>query len=97
MMMAPETYVMKYRNATYFELLKVKNELVQNVVDFEKDVEMKNLEWGINPAPDVHYQWNLEVLSKISAMLQEAFNKEYIWGEKNITDYYKEMKEQTVR
>ena len=93
MMMSPETYVMKYENASYFELLKLKNELVQEIAEFENDIEMKNPEWGINPSPDVHYQWNLEVLSKISAMLQEAFNKEYILGEKNNTDYYKEMKE----
>ena len=93
MMMSPETYVMKYENSTYFELLKLKNELVQEITEFENDIEMKNPEWGINPSPDVHYQWNLEFLGKVASMLQEAFNEEYEWGEKSISDYYKDMKE----
>lgn len=92
MMVSPNSFLSDYENATYFELLKLKNDLIQRISDFEKDYDMKNLEWGIEPSPDVHYQWNLEVLGKLAPMLQKAFNKEYEWGEKNISDYYKEMR-----
>lgn len=92
MMMSPDGFLAEYENASYLELLKLKNELVQDIAEFETDYEQKNLGWGICPQPDVHYQWNLEVLGKVAPMLQEAFNKEYENGEKNISDYYKEMK-----
>lgn len=92
MMLSPEMYLAEYENASYLELRKLKNELVQNISEFETDYEQKNLGWGICPQPDVQYQWNLEVLGKVAQMLQEAFNKEYEWGEKTISDYYKEMK-----
>lgn len=93
-MMSPEMFLEEYENANYFELLKLKNELVQRISDFENDVEQNKFEWGVNPSPDVHYQWDLEALSKLSNMLKEAFNEEYEMGEKTISDYYKEMKNQ---
>ena len=92
-MMSPESFLMQYEKASYFELLKLKNELIQNITEFENDFNQKNLEWGMNPSPDVHYQWNLEVLSKLSVMLCKAFNEEYEMGDKRTSDYYKEMKE----
>ena len=92
MMISPDAFLSQYENASYFELLKLKNELIQNITDFEKDFDMKDSGWECKPSPDVHYQWNLEVLGKVAQMLQEAFNKEYEWGEKTISDYYKEMK-----
>lgn len=94
MMMSPEGFLAEYENATYFDLLKLKNELVQRISEFENDYNQEKLEWGRHPKPDVHYQWNLEVLSKLTLMLQEAFNSEYEMGEKTISEYYKEMKAQ---
>lgn len=92
MMMSPDSFLKEYEKADYFELLKLKNELVQSIAAFENDCEMKNDGWKISPGPDVQYQWNLEVLGKVAGMLQEAFNREYeMWG-KSISDYYKEMK-----
>ena len=43
--------------------------------------------------PDVRYQWNLEVLGLIAPMLSAAFNREYEWGKKDMTDYGGEMRE----
>lgn len=76
MMLSPEMYLAEYENASYFELLKLKNELIQNISEFETDYEQKNLGWGICPQPDVQYQWNLEVLRDVLLMLKEAFNRE---------------------
>lgn len=92
MMISSDAFLSQYENASYFELLKLKNELIQNITDFENDFDMKDSGWGCNPSPDVHYQWNLEVLGKVAQMLQEAFNKEYEWGEETISDYYKHMR-----
>ena len=44
MMMSPDTFLKEYENAGYFELLKLKNELVQGIAEFENDCEMKEKE-----------------------------------------------------
>ena len=92
MMMDPKQYVEQYKNASYIELLKIKNELVSCISDFEHDFDKEKLVWDISPGPDVGYQWNLEVLGLIAPMLSEAFNREYEWGEKDMDDYMGDMR-----
>ena len=92
MMMSPESYLKEYENANYIELLKLKNELVQCITEFEHDYDMDESIWSYSPSPDVSYQWNLEVLGKVSLMLREAFNKEYEMGEKSMADFYSDVK-----
>ena len=92
MMMAPAQYVEQFENASYQEILKVKNELVSDITKFEHDYDMEDPDWEVKPGPDVHYQWNLEVLGLIAPMLSEAFNREYEWGEKDIMDYGGDMR-----
>lgn len=91
MMISPDAFLSKYENASYFELLKLKNELFQCIAEFEQDYDMEESGWEIQPGPDVRYQYNLEVLGKLAPMLREAFNREYESGEKTISDYYKDM------
>ena len=93
MMISPELYVEKYKNASYLDILKFKNELILAISEFEHDYDRKDSGWDYNPSPDVHYQWNLEALGLIAPMLSKAFNREYEWGEKNICDYGKDMRE----
>lgn len=94
MMMSPYSFLKEYENAGYFELLKLKNELVKSIAAFESDCERKDDGWKINPGPDVQYQWNLDVLGKVAGMLREAFNREFEMGEKSIENFYREMKQQ---
>lgn len=91
MMMSPDSFLKEYKNAGYFELLKLKNELVQEIAEFERVCEMKSDGWKINPGPDVRYQWNLELMGKVAGMLKEAFNREYEMRGKSIEDFYREM------
>ena len=92
MMLAPEHYVEQFKNASYLEILKFKNELVSLISNFEHDYEMEDSQWVERPSPDVYYQWNLKVLGLIAPMLSEAFNREYEWGEKNMDDYADDMR-----
>lgn len=94
MMISPDYFLDEYENAGYFELLKLKNELVQEIAEFESDCEMKDEGVKVSPGPDVQYQWNLDVLGKVAGMLKEAFNREYEMREKSIEDFYREMKQQ---
>lgn len=39
-MMSPDSFLKEYENAGYFELMKLKNELVQRIAEFEREYEM---------------------------------------------------------
>lgn len=92
MMMAPAQYAEQFENASYQEILKVKNELVSDISKFEHDYDREDPDWNICPKPDVRYQWNLEALGLIVPMLAEAFNREYERGEKGMEEYGREMR-----
>lgn len=92
MMIDPMTYVDQYEKASYLDILKFKNELVESITKFEHDFDRKDPGWKFAPGPDVQYQWNLEALGFIASMLSKAFNKEYETGDKVIFDYGKDMK-----
>ena len=92
MMIDPFTYVDKFENASYLEILKFKDELVSAITKFEHDYDRADPDWKFAPGPDVQYQWNLEALGLIVPMLSKAFNREYESGEKNTFDYGKDMR-----
>ena len=93
MMIDPKQYVEKYKNASYLELLKFKNELISCISDFEHDFDKEEWSWESSPGPDVGYQLNLELLGLIASLLKAAFNKEYEMGDKNMDDYLNDMRE----
>ena len=72
MMIDPKQYVEKYKNASYLELLKFKNELVSAITKFEHDFDRTDPDWKFAPGPDVQYQWNLEALGLIAPMLSKT-------------------------
>ena len=92
MMMAPAQYAEQFENASYQEILKVKNELIPEISKFEHDYNREDPDWYVCPKPDVRYQWNLEVLVLIAPMLAEAFNREYEVGNKTVSDYAEDMR-----
>ena len=62
MMMDPVQYVNQFKNASYQEILKLKNELISCISDFEHDFDREDSYWKLAQGPDVQYQWNLETL-----------------------------------
>ena len=72
MMIDPKQYIEKYKNASYIELLKFKNELVSAITKFEYDFDREDPDWKITLGPDVQYQWNLEALGLIASMLSKT-------------------------
>lgn len=71
MMIDPKQYVEKYKNASYLELLKFKNELISCISDSEHDFDKEEWSWESSPGPDVGYQLNLELLGLIAPLLKE--------------------------
>ena len=56
MMIESKQYVEKYKNASCFELLKFKNELIACISDFEHNYDKEEWSWESSPGPDVGYQ-----------------------------------------
>lgn len=79
MMISPEAYIDELKNETYKELIKEKNKLLKEILDFENN-KIADEEYNINPSPDVIYQCNLLYLSKLCELIADKFNKEYEWN-----------------
>ena len=56
MMIDPFQYLDQYKNASYQEILKFKNELISDITKFEHDFDRKDPNWTVCPSPDVYYQ-----------------------------------------
>lgn len=92
MMISPAQYVEQFKDAPYLELLKIKNDLVSDISKFEHNYDYDSQDWNVSPSPEVQYQWNLDALGLIASMFSEAFNKEYAYGVKYVSDYWDDMK-----
>lgn len=80
MMMSPEMYVELNRDEPIEEIIKIRDELIDNIKNLEKIVFSKDRsseEWNFHPGPDVRYQVNLEYLSQICVLLSEKYNAKY--------------------
>ena len=73
---------------SYKELLAERKRIMQYITEFEEDYDMRNLDWECHPMPDARYQSYLDFLGILCTIISKKFNEEYIWGTKNVTDYY---------
>lgn len=77
-MIAPEVYIEELQDKTYKEILVFRNQLLNEIKDFEEHIEqIMTKQSYLYPSPDVVYQWNLWTVSLIFKLLQEKFNEEY--------------------
>lgn len=78
MMISPETFAEELKNKSYEELLKIRGELIAEILYFEEHIEeqMQN-EIIISPSPDISYKMNLEYLGEICRLISEKFNEKY--------------------
>ena len=87
MMTSPESFIEQLKDADYFELIRQRDKLVRDIKRFEKKEmagDRTGKEWKITPGPDVKYQTNLEYLSALCSLMQEKYNREYVWGDKTL-------------
>ena len=69
-MISPEAFVDEYRDMPYEELLPVRDELIEDIKDFEVH---GGGDTGMHPSPDVIYQVNLEYLGKLCALIADKY------------------------
>ena len=79
MMISPDGYIAKYEYMSYAELLPVRDRLISDIQYFEKHRDEES-EIQIRPSPEVIYQCKLLYLSKLSELIMEKYNEEYIRG-----------------
>ena len=89
MMISPETFIAGYKDKPYLELIKERDRLMESVHRFEQ-AEMagdrSDPAWRYCPSPDAQYQVNLEYLSALCQLMQERYNRDYVFGERRLKD-----------
>ena len=75
MMMSPETFKKEHENDSYKELIKVREELLADIKEFEKNPG--NTDAFMFPSPRDIYLFNLEYLEKLCGMIADKYLEEY--------------------
>lgn len=87
MMLSPESFIMQYEDLSYKELIKIRNNLINDIRRFERNMSKEHDEKEpdviiiTDPSPEVVYQVNLKYLGKLCELISEKYNQEYIWRE----------------
>ena len=79
MMISPDGFIAKHEYKSYAELLLVRDRLIKDIQYFEKHRDEES-EIQMRPSPEVIYQCKLLYLSKLSELIMEKYNEEYIRG-----------------
>ena len=53
-------------------------------------------EWNIHPQPNVRYQMYLEYLSELCSFMKEKYNREYVWGDRKLSDDVKAHQDKEI-
>ena len=79
MMISPESFIeFECKGKSYKELLKIRDELLASVCDFENG-RFSSEEKMIMPSPEVKYQMNLEYLGVLCKLISETYSREVVW------------------
>lgn len=78
-MISPDGFIAKHEYKSYAELLLVRDRLIKDIQYFEKHRDEES-EIQMRPSPEVIYQCKLLYLSKLSELIMEKYNEEYIRG-----------------
>ena len=85
MMISPRGYISEHENDSFEELIAERKRLTENLDRLEAivyDKKHSDESWLIHPSPDVQYQMNLEYLAELCGFLEEKYNREIVWGER---------------
>ena len=74
MMISPNAYIDQFKNYSYEDLLKIRDEMYESIKAFEKG-KIDPKAYMIKPSPDTIYQMNLEYLAEICKLIHEKYNR----------------------
>ncbi len=69
-MISPEAFVENFKDMPYEELLPMRDELIDDIRDFEKNAEGQA---EVCPSPSTMYQVRLEYLGKICGLIADRY------------------------
>ncbi len=75
-MISPKAFIeLECKGKTYKELLKIRDELLKNILDYENG-NISSEEWKVLPGPDTVYQSDLECLGELCMLISETYKEE---------------------
>lgn len=78
MVISPEGYVKSLEGRTYGELLKERDKLLKEILEFEGDKDADKEETMGDISPDVQYQMNLEYLGKLCKLIAKVYSRDHL-------------------
>ena len=82
-MISPKAFIeFECKGKTYKELLKIRDELIKNILDYESGNTSPE-DWNTLPSPDTIYQSDLECLGELCMLISETYSKERNSEEEN--------------
>ncbi len=76
MFISPGTLIDQGKDKTYEELLAVRNELIKEIEDFEKEKGANHIRVYTMPSKELIYENNLKYLGKICLLISDKFKSE---------------------
>lgn len=89
MMISPNGYISRFKGAEYDELIVERGRLIEYICQYEENEkagDRTSEDWLRHPGPDVRYQMYLEYLAELCQLMHEKYNKDYVWGDKCLSD-----------
>ncbi len=81
MMISPEMFAERYKDKKYADLLEIRDQLAEEIEDFEELTPEEKKTGFMEPLPEVVYQMNLKYLGALCKLIADKYNSEYVWGE----------------
>jgi len=81
MMISPEMFAKQYKDKKYADLLEIRDQLVEEIEEFEELTPEEQKRGFMEPSPEVVYQMNLKYLGELCKLIADKYNSEYVWGE----------------
>lgn len=89
MMISPEMYAEQFKEASYQEMIKERDNLIRYIRKYEKlekAGDRSGEDWMIHPQPDVRYQMYMDYLAALLLIMRNKYNEEYVRGDKKLSD-----------
>ena len=81
MMISPEAFIEEHRDESYEELLKLRNEMFNDMRDYEMKARNGGVEVLMYPTPETMYRMDLEYFAKLCELIVEKYDQEHEWDE----------------
>lgn len=81
MMVSPNSFANEHQNDTYEELVQLRAELMEQILEYEKEDSKNKGNWTSFPTPDVKYMMNLQYLARVCNFIAKKYNEDFVMGE----------------